>query len=197
MSALLALAWGCAGGGRLELSSLDYRSIDPPAARGASVPLDRCHWWTDDEGRLWVAMESVSRPLFGALGPAVLQLSLELEGLPAGQARNYLAGQRQLRAVARFGPAESRFVSAAGIVAVYRAGGDRLRGSFRLQVRRQTGRLLGGWSAPTSWLMQGTFVATHEPRRGSAIAGATEAHGWGRDDFPQPATPATQPAAPE
>ncbi len=60
-----------------------------------------------------------------------------LERLPAGQARNYTAAKRELRAVARVGPTEMRFASLSGIAALYRESGGRMRGSMRLLVSRE------------------------------------------------------------
>ena len=176
-----SLACGCAGGGHLELISLNYRAIDPPAPRASTLEVDRCYWWTDDAGRVWVALESVRHPWFTPFGPFLFQMSLALDRLPAGRARDYSVAQRELRALARLGPVESRFTAVAGVVAVYRATGDKLRGSFRLHVRREVSRLLGGWSEPTSFLMHGTFTALHDAARGRPIAEQTESHGWERE----------------
>ena len=76
--------------------------------------------------------------LLGAAGELVCQLSMVLDKPPRGHARNYLVSKRELRGLARFGPAAARYVSLSGIVALYREPGDRLRGSFRLQVARQS-----------------------------------------------------------
>ncbi len=95
----------------------------------------------------------------GSLGHFRFQMSLVLEDLPAGRARNYLVKKREFRGVARMGPAHSRWTSLSGVVALYREPGDRLRGSFRLQVAREVQQLLGGWSSPDRYLMMGTFEA--------------------------------------
>ncbi|MFH1748565.1 MAG: hypothetical protein ABIG44_16140 [Planctomycetota bacterium] len=171
---------GCGGNAHLELTSLNYNSIDPPTPRTAKLDLNRCYWWTDADGQVWIAMESIRRPLFGVLGDFTFRLSLVLEKLPAGEGRNYTVAQRELRAVARFAVTEGRFVSSAGIVALYRADGDRLRGSLRLQTRREVSQLLGGWGRPSSYLMQGNFTAIHDETRGRPIAEATESQGWHR-----------------
>jgi hypothetical protein len=171
---------GCQGGGHVDLAALNYRDIDPPAARFTSVNLDRCFWWTDEQEHVWVALE---RDQVIWLGPAhfVFQLSLQLDKPPAGHSRNYLASNRELRGVVRFGPAQSRFVSQAGIVALYRESGDHLRGSVRLDVLRHAQQLLGGWSPAGRYLMLGEFDAVHDEQAGRRIAEATEAHGWERE----------------
>ncbi len=122
------------------------------------------------------------------------QLSLALERLPAGKARNYKLGRRELRARVKFGPWESRFASQVGIGALYRESGDRLRGSLRVQTTRVSLQMLGGWSKPIRYLMQGSFTAVHDEERGRPIAEATESAGWGRGASKRPASqPATAP----
>lgn len=180
-AALTLCAAGCAGSGRVETVPLDYRSIDPPPAKVAYLDLDHCYWWTDESGQVWIALEAVRRPLFSPLGELRFQMSLVFDELPAGQARNYLVSKRELRAVARLAVMEGRFVSAAGIVALYRAPGNRLHGSFRLLAQRQVTQMLGGWGPPSSHLLQGTFEAVHDPQRGRPIAAATESRGWERE----------------
>jgi hypothetical protein len=76
----------------------------------------------------------------------------------------------------------------AGVVALYREDGDRLRGSLRLDVALQAQQILGGWSRAQRHLMLGDFSATPDDGWGRAIAAETEALGWQRDP------PATQPA---
>ena len=162
-------ASGCSGSAHLEFTALNFRSIDPPPPYSRSR-FDHCYWWTDDQERVWIAMERRVASILGEDFTFEFQLSLLLERLPAGRARNYTVGQREFRALARVGPLESRFTSSAGIVALYRASGDRLRGSLRLQVvRRSVNPLLGGWSRPARYLIAGTLEAVHDERRGRAI----------------------------
>ncbi|MFQ5805513.1 MAG: hypothetical protein ACE5I3_03575 [Phycisphaerae bacterium] len=196
----LCCAVGCSGSGRIELASLNYRAVDPPAApppRVARIDLDGCYWWTDDNGRVWIAMQRQWTPLFSPRLRFEFQLSLVLDKLPAGRARDYRVARKELRARLRFGPWESRFTSTVGILALYRESNDRLRGSLRLQATRVTTRWLGGWGKPTRYLMLGSFVAVHDEQRGRPIAEATESSGWGRDAaVPSARTPATAPAKP-
>jgi hypothetical protein len=171
--ALLAvslLLTGCAGGGRLEFASLDFRAVDPPPPRVSPVGLQECYWWTEDDGRVQIAMQSRRTPLWNSTLRFQLQLSLTLEKLPAGPARNYTLEPRALQARVRFGPWESRFTSQTGIVALYRESGDRLRGSARVRTSRVTLQWLGGWSEPVRYLMLASFTAVPDERRGRAIA---------------------------
>ncbi len=185
----LGLLAGCQGRGRVELASLNYREIDPPSPRFSGLDLERCYWWTDEAGQVWIALEHDKPWLLLGGEHFVFQLSLVLEKPPAGHARNYLVSKRELRGVARFGPVESRFVSLAGVVALYRESSNRLRGSFRLDVARQAQEFLGGWSPGSRYLMLGTFEAVPDEQQGRRIAAATEAFGWDR----QPPT-ASQPS---
>jgi hypothetical protein len=190
---------GC-GGGRIELASLNFRAIDPPAApppRFGRIDLDCCYWWTDDEGQLWIAMQREQTPFFNPKLRFEFQLSLRLKKLPAGAALDYQIGRQELRGRLRMGPLESRFTSTIGIVALYREPNDRLRGSLRLQAARVTTRWLGGWGRPARYLMLGSFVAVHDEQRGHAIAQATESQGWGRDTavVPPVDSPRSQPSS--
>lgn len=172
-------ATGCSGSAHLEFTALNFRSIDPPPPYSRSR-IDHCYWWTDDEGRVWIAMERRVTSILGEDFTFEFQLSLLLERLPAGRARNYTVGQGEFRALARIGPLESKFTSSAGIVALYRASGDRLRGSLRLQVVRQSvNPLLGGWSRPARYLIAGALQAVHDERRGRAIVEKMEQAAFG------------------
>lgn len=192
---ILLLLSGCHHAGHVEIAALNYAAIDPPAPRVSRVGLDRCYWWTDEAGRVRVAME---RDQPWVLGPThvehfVFQLAFTLEKPPAGRSRNYLLSKHQMQGVARFGPAHSRFVSIAGIVALYREPGDRMRGSFRIQVARQALQLLGGWSRVSRYLMTGTFTAVHDEERGRRVAAQAEDNGWA-PPADKDGLPATQPA---
>lgn len=181
--ALIACSAGCASGGaRLDFAALDYRSIDPPAAKFTTLRPDRCYWWQEEDGRVVIAMQHFGPSLlFGKAGDFLFQLSLDLEGLPAGRARDYVVERRELRALARLGPAHVRFTSLRGIVALYREPGDRLRGAFRLMVARDVSQILGGWGRASNVLILGEFTAVQDAARGRSIRDATESQGWERE----------------
>jgi len=177
-TAVFALLAGCAGTGHVSLVALDYQSIDPPAGpppRVTQLNMDRCCWWTDEDGHVRVALEC-ERPA-ALLLPEWrfrFQLVLTLGEPPAGRARDYKLGQREVRGVARFGPSQSRFESVRGIVALYRERNAQMRGSFRMEVAREVQQLLGGWSPARRFLMMGTFIAVQDEARGQQIEAATE-----------------------
>ena len=154
VAACLGLLVGCNGTGRVDVAALDFQAIDPPegpSPRFVELDLDRCYWWTDEDGRVRIALERDRPLLLGSEWRFRFQLSLALDQPPAGKARDYRVNKRELRGVARFGPTQSRFTSIYGIVALYREPHDRLRGSFRMEVAREVQQLLGGWSRPSRY----------------------------------------------
>lgn len=181
-AAVLALT-GCAPAARIELASLEFRTIDPPAARFIVVEADACWWWQDADGRVHVALQK-RQPLPAAGMEFSFRLAVELEELPAGRAREYQVSQDELQAVASIGFAESRFSSVSGILALYREPGDRLRGSLRLKVARESTQLIGGWGPTTSYLMLGTFLAQRDATKGREVEAALP-----RTDRAQPRNP--------
>lgn len=165
LAGALALCPGCAPAARIELASLEFGTIDPPAARFIVVEADGCWWWQDTDGRVHVVLEKrQSLPVAGT--EFSFRLAVELEDLPAGRAREYQVAKDELEAVASIGFAESRFSSVSGILALYREPGDRLRGSLRLTVARESTQLMGGWGPKTRYLMLGTFLAKQDEGRG-------------------------------
>ncbi|MGE0478835.1 MAG: hypothetical protein AB7Q17_00055 [Phycisphaerae bacterium] len=171
------LLWlgGCTGAARIEIASLDYNAIEPPAARSSVVTIDRCHWWTDDAGQVWLAFERRTAPLLLPIGEVTFQMYFVLERPPAGKARYYAIAKKEMRAGLRVGPLAARFAPVTGVALLERRGNAQMRGSFRMAVRREVSQLLGGWSRPSSQLMQGSFVATLDAERGKAIADAVRA----------------------
>lgn len=193
----LCVLAGCQGRGHVQIAALNFQAIDPPAGpppRFSQLDLDRCYWWTDEEGHVWIAMERDQRSLvLGELGHMRFQLSLALGEPPAGRARDYRVSRRELRIAARLGPAQSRWTSLSGIVALYREPQDRLRGSFRLDVAREVQQLLGGWGRPARFLIMGTFMAVHDEAAGRRIAADTESLGLERG--PPTTQPVSRPAS--
>lgn len=183
LAALAVLPVSGCGGGKVQLISLDYRSIDPPGVSPVEIALDGCYWWTDEHGQLWVAMSAGRQPSLRT-EPLSFKLSLALPRPPAGDGRDYPVTERTLRAVARIGPLEGRFCSVTGIVAIYRESDQRLRGVMRALVTREVAQLLGGWSKPTRLLMLAQFDAVHDPDAGRPVVEASESSGWGRSPLP-------------
>ncbi len=154
----------------MELAALEFQAIDPPPARFSRLEMNRCCWWQDQAGNLWVALEQDRPPWLGSPWNMRFQLALALGPPPAGRSRDYLLSRQELRGLARFGPAQARYSSLAGIAAVYRQPQDRLRGSLRLRVVREIQQPLGNWGRSTPYLMMGTFEAVHDQLAGQRIA---------------------------
>ena len=186
---------GCRGSGRIELASLNLSVVDPPPPRCTPIEMQECCWWTDESGRVCIAMQRRQTPVLYPKMRFEFQLSLVLPQLPAGRARNYKVDRNTLRARVRLGPWESRFTSHTGTIALYRDGESRLRGSMRLQAERVTSQWLGGWGKPIRYLMLGSFRAVCDERRGRAIAELAESSGWDRGQPKRPPL-SSQPAPP-
>jgi hypothetical protein len=164
---------------RLELISLDMTAIDPPAPRPFSIEPQRCEWWEDDAGGLWLGLQSDVSSL---LGPGQsFRATLKLDKLPSGAARNYTLNFDSLRAALKFGPVQARFVSQSGVVAAYREPGDRLRISLRALVTRHGLGLIGDWSRGGRTLWLATFTASRAAAAARAdLVAETETSGFER-----------------
>ncbi len=173
---------GCRGGGDVQLISLDFRSIDPPAPRVFELSFDRCVWWSDANGRLWLAMSRDMQSILGPLGRVQFEMSIRLEKPPSGKARNYSLAADEVRARIRTALSETRLTSISGILAVYRESGDALRGSFRFQANRHTLQILGGWSRGARFLFLGRFHAAPDAGEAAAIVESTEGPGFERGE---------------
>lgn len=173
---------GCRGGGNVQLISLDFRSIDPPAPRVFELSFDRCVWWSDERGRLWLAMSRDLQSIFGPLGRVQFEMSIRLEKPPSGRARNYSLAAEEVRARIRTALSETRLTSISGILAVYREGGEGMRGSFRFQANRHTLQILGGWSRGARFLFLGRFHAVPDAGEAGAIVESTEGPGFERGE---------------
>jgi hypothetical protein len=183
-SITIAVCGACRGGGRVELASLSTKSIDPPQALTGKLRLGECRWWTDGEGRVWFAAQRHIGSILGPRWAFNFQLSLVVEKLPAGSARNYKIRGNGLRAVMQAGPLKRRLVSINGILALYRESQDRMRGSLRVQVSAQSLSLVTGWSKPSRQLFMSEFTAVRDDRGAPQIVEATEADGFERKSLP-------------
>jgi hypothetical protein len=181
---------GCAPDTQIHMVALNYENIDvePRFVLPVRVNPQRCYWWTNESGKVYLAMEHDAPSIFGPAGRSVFQLVFTLEQPPAGRARNYLVAKQEMFAVARQGPARSRYTATSGIVALSRESGDRYRGSFRIQATREVNKLLGDWGRAGRYLLTGVFTATHDEQRGRRIeADARQSGAWpSEDESPQP-----------
>lgn len=163
---------GLSGTGQLELISLNLNAIDPPAPRTTALPMQRAYWWTDAAGKVQVVLSQRQRLPFRS-EVFTYDVILTLDGLPAGQEREYALRAGALRTLARVGPARAQGRSIRGVAALYRAPHDRLRGSLRVLIDQEA-LLLLSWSSPSQRLLQGTFEAVHDAARGAALRAELE-----------------------
>ena len=187
----LVLIVGCTGRANLEVIPLRFDAIDPPKPFATRIALNSCSWFERADGRIEIAVQQRRKLLFGPVDEFSFELSLQLEKLPSGKARFYNVRKRELRALARLGPLQGRYVSASGIVVLYRPENGVLRGSFRILAAREVAQFLGGFSKPTQTLMQGAFTAVLDEDRTRAIVAETESDGFERD--PPPRVPTSNP----
>ncbi len=175
---LLLLLAGCSRG-RVELTPLQFRTIDPPAPRAVGFEIQDAIWDEDADGRLRIALRrEATVPIVNLRQRLVL--SLLLERLPNGKAREYRLTRTSLRGLAEVGPGQARFESIGGIAAVYREdAADEIRCVFRVLAQRSTARLLGGFGKPTRVLLQGEVRARRDARTGAWVT-ETEQGGFER-----------------
>jgi len=110
----------------------------------------------------------------GPISRHQFDLSLVLEGLPAGSSRAYRASFRTARARTRDGAAHTRFASFDGVVSVWNFGERKMNGRFRFKAVQQSYNVLLGWGKDTQVLCLGEFTATHDRKQGQAVFTRTE-----------------------
>ncbi len=187
----LALLVGCTGSGRVQVTSLSARFIDPPPAKINHFEPNRCWWWLDEHGRLCLAMEQDRPSLLGNVGSSTFRMSLVLQDPPAGPGRNYPGDAQTMRASYHRGGSSHRFQSYRGIVAVRARPNHIYEGTFRLWAMHRGSGLLAGWGAAAPYLFLGRFQAVRNQQAGRDILIETEYGIWARR---RPASqPATQP----
>lgn len=178
IAAAALLSAGCSRG-RIELTSLQFRTIEPPAPRALAFEIQDAIWDEDAEGRLRIALRRQDTIPFLNLRQRLV-LSFLLERLPNGKAREYRLTKATLRGLAEVGPGQARLESLGGIAAVYRQDSpNEIRGTFRLLANRYTAQVLGGFGKPTRVLLQGEFRARRDPRTAEWLA-ETEQAGFER-----------------
>lgn len=185
---------GCTGRAELQFVSTNLASINPPPPIVYRYDPQQCYWWLDDDGSMNFAMQFDNVSLLSEIGRLRLQLSLTLDGPPAGEGRDYQIGSRNVRGRFDTALAKARLISAGGVVSITKAGDGRFRGSFRILLQQFPGISLFTLAPqrPGNYLMFGTFDAVNDAAHGRAIRADTEADGWIRT--PAAAAPTTSPA---
>lgn len=189
VAALLTLCVAGCRSGEVLLAALDYQRIDPPASTVSELPLDRCYWWTEDDGRLMIVAGLRRTAMLMPRLSLDFRILISLDGPPAGRARDYVLTRHQVQARLTAVGHQVRLTGHRGICAVYRPSDALLTCHLRAQVLRQVGQLLGGWGRPAPYLLLATLKARHDPVRGRQLAECFER--------PRAPSPSSQPAAVE
>lgn len=175
---------GCSGSAALHMVPTGYTRMDVQAPLVVPLHAARCWYWIDDNRQIRVAM---SNPGAGR----TLELSLVLDGLPAGAARNYRVTRYTLRGTVSRGAEHTRFASVRGIAAVWLDGPDRIHGRFRMSTKYERFNLLLGWHGAQEVLLLGEFRAVRDRDRCEGVLARTEQDGMERSAV------STQPSGPD
>ena len=181
----IAFVWafsliGCTGHATVHIAPLSAKKISMTRPLIVRVEPDECYFWINDQKELWVAMRTAKRSLFGERFEREFTLSLVLDGLPAGHARQYRLRRRAMRAQNHAGYAHTRAASLLGLAVVWDFGSAHLNGRFRLTAKQQSYSVLTGWKGNHRVLFVGEFTAVHDRAAGENILERTEADGMTR-----------------
>jgi hypothetical protein len=174
---------GCAGTAKINLISLNTTAIDPPPTEPWRFDAQQCFWWADETGDFNIAMQSRQGNLFlGKLGDIEIDVSLALDGPPAGSGRDYALRQREGRAVLLSPSGNRRFVVHSGVCDVLTGKDGTYRGSYRLWMTSLSELNVLSFlpARPGPLLCFGSFYAVHDEKRGRAIRELSEKDGWVR-----------------
>ncbi len=180
---------GCGSTSRLHVIQLGAKTLSPVLPLIEEHDLSKGYYWVDEQGLLCVALSSgpLSSDTGGGELRASLQLSLELPGVPAGQARDYAVTRRTLRALRHDHGMHERFASVFGIVSVWRGDGGVLHGRFRINAKKQLFNVFVGWGWDSEALLLGEFTTRPGQSAGELILRASEGGGLEREPYqPKP-----------
>ena len=169
-----ATASGCTGRASLHLLPLGHKRISTTKPLVVRITPDQCYFWVNEDRKLCVAMREWRGSFWGKPLEKEFNLSLVLDGLPSGSARDYRVTRRTARTRNRAGYSHLRAASLNGIVAVWGYGKGNLHGRFRMTAKQQSYSVLVGWGGDHHVLIVGEFTATRNQRAGKAILSRTE-----------------------
>ncbi|MBI4717996.1 MAG: hypothetical protein HY763_09350 [Planctomycetes bacterium] len=187
---------GCAGGASIHVITLEGKRLNLTGPLLATVHVDECYHWVDDQGRVCVAMRGTRGSLLGARFSREFVLSMVAPGVPAGTTRGYTATRQTLRTKTRSGYSHSRAASLSGALVLWDWGKATLRGRLRVIAKQQAYSVLSGWSNDGRVLLLGEFRAVRNRRQGEGILARTEEGGMARASEPVPAAK-TEAGAPQ
>ncbi len=130
---------GCVDSGVITVVSLHASEIEPPPNVIMECAIRDGTWGLDESGKLDIALTGGSRePQAGLLGGDRFDLVFDLDEPPAGSGRNYRVRPNGARSVIQSGFRVGRLRSYHGIVGITILDDCRIRGSFRIWMRRQS-----------------------------------------------------------
>ncbi len=196
----LSLLAGCSGGGSVKLVPLMRSDLPDPEPLIQNVPISEAWYVLEPNGQLVIALRYHAGSLLGRAFDTDWEMSLVLDGLPAGSSRLYKLKGDTVRTVQTLGPDQRRARSWSGIAVLKAPEGGRLHGRFHFTIRQQQFTLLRGWCPPLyqapMLVCVGEFDAVENAARANEIRKATEAAGFDRPSPPQTAPAKKQPALP-
>ncbi len=176
-----ALTAGCSGNAQLQFVSTSLTAIDPPPPIVYRYDPQQCFSWVEDSGAFTIAMRFDNISPFSGLGKLTLQMSYVLESPPAGTARDYAVGPREVRGCFDAPIGRNRFLSQRGIISVIKTKNG-FKGSFRVTLQHYPAASVLNLlpQRPGTYLLFGTFESVNDPVRCKQIRDVTEADGWTR-----------------
>lgn len=141
-----------------------------------------CVWFTDDAGRINLAVKYKNLPLLGIYSQAQWTLWIRAGQPPAGSTLRYRLERSTVRGICTSGMTHQRYEARWGVLVLDRTGKDTYRGRFHISASQQQYSLLTGWapagfSAPLL-IMVGEFEAVHDEKLGNAIADSINKEDW-------------------
>ena len=181
----LALA-GCSGSGSVHIVPLIRTDLPPGEPLMQTVPISEAYYWNDSDGTLKLALRHRAPALLGA--SLDWQMSVVLEGLPAGKERLYRLAQREIRVVQDYGGDHRRSRSGMGVAVVEAPRNRRLKGRLHANVQQQQFGVLTGWNPPiyrgAMLVLVAEFEAVENRTKGEEILRYTESDGFERPSIP-------------
>jgi len=147
------------------------------------ISADQAYYWVEN-GELNVALRYSRSSILGPAFQYDWEMSLVLDGLPAGSSRLYELRPDSVRIVQTAGPDQRRSRTWTGVAVVKAPRDNRLEGRFHVNVRQQRFTALGGWQPPSlrapMMIVVGRFEAVENAEAGRIIRRETEAAGFTR-----------------
>ena len=189
---------GCTGSGSVVMVPVARSDFGPQEPLVQTVPIGEAYYQVDQQGELTVGLRCHQASLWGRILDFHWQMSIVLDGLPAGSQKLYRAGPYSVRVVQSYGGDHRRGQSLSGVAVVYAPARGRLKGRLHVTMRLQQFSPLTGW-APALYrapliIVVGEFEAIDQPQRAGQIRARTEPEGLERQRQGPATRPATKPA---